>query len=265
MDDYVDALLEEAPDDMDGIATSPAASHLFQVNDRPELLNDKDAELFHHMTAKLLYLCKRIRGDLMTTVAFLTTRVSKPDKNDYHKLARCIKYLRDTKHMPLTIEMDDKITMQWWVDASFAVHKDMKSHTGAVLMMGKGAIIAISTKQKINTDSSTVAELVGVHDALPMIMWTRYFIASQGYEIHDNIVHQDNQSAMLLERNGRASSGRRTRHVNIRYYSVTDKIKNKLLRVIHCPTEEMIGDFLTKPLQGSKFRKFRDLILNLPS
>ncbi|CAJ1950718.1 unnamed protein product [Cylindrotheca closterium] len=262
MDDYVDRLLEEAPEDMKGVATSPAANHLFQVKDKPTLLDDKKAELYHHLTAKLLYLCKRVRGDIMTAVAFLTTRVSRPDEDDYAKLARCIKYLRATKYMPLTIELGDEFIMQWWVDASFAVHNDMKSHTGAVLTMGKGAIIAISTKQKINTDSSTVAELVGVHDALPMIMWSRYFIASQGHTVVDNVIHQDNQSAILLEKNGRKSCGRKTRALDVRYFSITDKVAQKLMTIKHCPTAEMLGDFLTKPLQGALFRKFRDLIMN---
>ena len=119
----------------------------------------------------------------------------------------------------------------------------------------------ISTKQKINTDSSTVAELVGVHDGLPLVVWTRLFLEAQGMEISDNVVYQDNQSAILLERNGKRSSGRRTRHIHIRYFSITDKIKNKELRVEHCPTDDMVGDFCTKPLNGSKFRRFRDIIL----
>eukprot|EP00978_Attheya_sp_CCMP212_P037932 scaffold183156_cov29-Attheya_sp.AAC.1 len=68
-------------------------------------------------------------------------------------------------------------------------------------------------------------------------------------------------SAMLLENNGRASSSRRTRHINIRYFFVTDRIKNKEMSVIHCPTGEMVADYFTKPLQGALFKKFRDLIM----
>ena len=123
MDDYVDRLLEEAPEDMKAMATSLAVNHLFQVKNEPTLLDStKRAEPFHNLTAKLVYLCKIIKGDLVTAVAFLTTRVrlSKPDVDDYAKLARCIKYLRATKYMPLTVELDEEFIMQWWVDASFA-------------------------------------------------------------------------------------------------------------------------------------------------
>ena len=80
----------------------------------------------------------------------------------------------------------------------------------------------------------------------------------------DNVVHQDNQSAILLERNGRASSGRRTRHIDIRYFFASDRIAQGELRVEYCPTGDMVADFFTKPLQGSLFKKFRALILNLP-
>jgi hypothetical protein len=61
---------------------------------------------------------------------------------------------------------------------------------------------------------------------------------------------------MLLERNGRRSSSKRTCHINIRYYFVTDRIEANEVTVEYCPTGEMMGDFFTKPLQGSAFRKF---------
>ena len=70
---------------------------------------------------------------------------------------------------------------------------------------------------------------------------------------------------MLLEQNGRASSGGRTRHINIRYFFVTDHIKQRELRIEYCPTGEMVANFFTKPLQGSLFRKLRGIILNLPT
>ena len=77
------------------------------------------------------------------------------------------------------------------------------------------------------------------------------------------IMYQDNQSAILLEKNGTKSSSKRTRHLNIRYFFIVDKIKNNELKVEYCPTDEMVGDFFTKPLQGKKFQDFCHVILNL--
>jgi hypothetical protein len=115
----------------------------------------------------------------------------------------------------------------------------------------------------LNTKSSTEAELVGVDDRMPQILWTRYFLEAQGYKVRENKIYQDNQSDMLLENNGRGSSSQRTRHINIRYFFMNDRIQAKEVSVEYCPTGEMNGDFFTKPLQGSPYRKFRNRVMNI--
>ena len=82
-------------------------------------------------------------------------------------------------------------------------------------------------------------------------------------KVYENIVYLDNQIAMKLEKNGRASSDKRTQHINIRYFFVTDRIQANEMKVEYCPMEMMIVDFYTKPLQSKLFRLFRNLILNL--
>jgi hypothetical protein len=139
----------------------------------------------------------------------------------------------------------------------------MKSHTGGYFSLGKGAVYATSTRQNLNTKGSTEDELVAVSDVLPQVIWTRYFLRHQGYDVGEATVYQDNKSAILLERNGKRSSGRRTRHINIRYFFITDRIKCGEVGVVYCPTDDMVGDFFTKPLQGSRFVKFRNMILNI--
>ena len=263
MIDYINKILMDCPTDMNGTSPTPAANHLFMVNtSNPKLLNSSDAELFHHIVAQLLFLCKRARPDIQTAISFLCTRVQNPDTDDYKKLSRVIKYLRNTSSLSLTLEASDTKLMQWWVDASYGTHHDMRSHTGGVFTLGKGAIYATSMRQKLNTKSSTEAELVGVNDVLPQALWTKYFLKEQGYGCDEAIIYQDNRSAMLLENNGRASSSKRTRHINIRYYFVADKVKNKEVRIEYCPTDTMIADYFTKPLQGQKFIAFRNFILN---
>ena len=101
-------------------------------------------------------------------------------------------------------------------DASFAFHPYMKSHSGDMMSMGQGAAISGSKKQKLNTKISTESELVGVDDYMPMVIWVIYFLEAQGYIVSDNFLHQENQSSIKLEQNGKASSGKRTRHIAIR-------------------------------------------------
>jgi hypothetical protein len=264
MVDYIDKMLAELPEDMSGESVTPAPNHLFQVNmeDAVKLPAEK-SELFHHNAAKLLFLCKRARPDVQTATAFLCTRVKSPDTDDYKKLTRVMRYLRATRNTVLTLEASNVNIIKWWVDASFAVHPDMRSHTGAVMTLGKGAMYSMSTRQKLNGRSSTEGELIGVSDAMPQILWTRYFLEAQGFPVKESIVFQDNQSAILLEKNGRASSSKRTRHINIRYFFVSDRIANNEMSVEYCPTGNMVADFFTKPLQGTPFRKFRDDIMNI--
>lgn len=263
MVDYVDRMINEAPDEFGGMASTPASKHLLMVDCHSPKLEETRAAKFHHMVAKSLFLCKRARPDLQLTVGFLSTRVRSPTEEDWKKLRRMVQYLRDTSTLELTLEADNTHVVKWWVDAAFAVHADMRSQTGGAMSMGKGMAYSASIRQKLNTRSSTEAELVGVNDFMPQVLWTRYFLEQQGYVVKDNIMYQDNKSAMLLATNGKASSSKRTRHINIRFFFITDRVNSGEMSLQYCPTEHMVGDFFTKPLQGAKFRQFRDRVLNI--
>ena len=78
-----------------------------------------------------------------------------------------------------------------------------------------------------------------------------------------NVLFQDNKSSILLETNGKASSGKRTKHINIRFFFITDRVSKGEVSVVWCPTGDMIGDYATKPLQGALFKKFRDQIMGV--
>ena len=121
--------------------------------------------------------------------------------------------------------------------------------------------MTMSRKQKLNTRSSTEAELVGADDASQLILWTKLFLEEQGYQVTDNILYQDNQSAILLEKSGRRSSSKQTRALNIRYFFLTNQVEKGNLSIQYCPRDEMIADFMAKPLQGRKFLYFKKLIM----
>ena len=226
-----------------------------------KLLERSRCEEFHTMTARGLFLTKRARPDIQQTIAVLCTRVQNSNESDWKKLVRLMKYLNGSKRKHLTLSANNLKIIKWYVDASFAVHPDFKSHTGAVMTMGNGAIQSISRKQKLNTRSSTEAELIGVDDAATMVLWTKLFMEEQGYNIEENKIYQDNKSAILLETNGRKSAGKRSRALNVRYFFVTDQVEKGNVIIDYCPTDDMIADYMTKPLQGEKFKKFRKMIL----
>jgi hypothetical protein len=143
----------------------------------------------------------------------------------------------------LVLGAQDLSVLKWYVDVSFAVHPDYKSHMGAVITFGHGAVQTICRKQKLNTRSSTEAELVGVDDAATMILLTRLFMMTQGYSVCSSIVYQHIKSAVLLETNGKKSLGKRTLALNIHYFFLADQAKKGILSVEYCPTLEKIGDY----------------------
>ena len=194
MEDFVQDLIEGCKG-VPGTANTPARANLFSIPDESDSpLPDNLRERFHSITAKLLYLSKRARPDILTAVAFLTKRVLKPQKDDYEKLIRMNQYVRGTKHMGITFEVFEPIHVIAYIDASFAIHPDMKSHTGSVITLGKGAIYVKSGTQRLMTKSSTEAELVALSDSANQVIWTRNFLQLQGHHQPPATIYKDNQS-----------------------------------------------------------------------
>ena len=244
---------------------SPWNEHLFKVDEKSPALSEEDKESFHTKTAQGLFLCKRARPDISPAIAYFTTRVRNPNEDDRRKLSRMMKFLKQTAKDKLTLRSDGSRNLHWHVDASFAVHHDFRSHTGSTLTMGEGVPVHKSNKQGMNTQSSTESEVVAADETVGPMLWTALFLEAQGYHIKKNILYQDNKSAMLLEKNGQKSAGKRSRHLNIRFFFVTDQAAKHRISIEYCPTDEMIADYMTKPLHGKKFQQFRKAIMNLPT
>jgi hypothetical protein len=258
MSHYIMTLLLEY--EVTGHAVTPAEEWLFEVRDAAPLSN-AERERFHSAVAKLLFLSKRVRPDILTAVSFLTTRVQTPDEDDLKKLGRVLKYLNMTKDLCMVLAPSCIDEVDIYVDASYGTHPDGKSHTGRVISLGKCApVAASSTKQKIVTKSSTESELVGLCDSVGDGVGVAELLRSLGYDVKPIIFHQDNMSTIRMAENG-ASASRRTRHINVRYFFIKERIDTGEIRVSYLPTEEMIADLLTKPIQGRLFVKLRDRLL----
>ena len=180
----------------------------------------------------------------------------------HEKLTRVVQYLHGSIDLILWLKASKAMVIKWLIDSSFAVHCNTRSHTGATMTAGKGSIYSSSMKQKLNTQSSTKAELVAVNNVLGQIIWIQYLLSTQGYNTDNSKEMQDNESAMLLKHNGRLSSTERTRHIWIRWFFVQDKIRSGEVSLEHCPTKDVVGNFFTNPLQAKAFCKFRKLILS---
>ena len=221
MEKYLANTLEDL--DVQGIAASPATDNLFVTNARSPLLDRKKAKIFHTTVAKLLYLCKRTRIDIMTCVSYLCTRVLGPTEADWMKLMRLLKYLNGTKGYHINIKFTKPYRVKVWVDASFGIHDDGKGHTGVFMTMGVGPIYCKSTKQRCVTASSAEAELAALDDAIPIPLWMRQFMIAQGYEMDSVLVYEDNKSVLCMIDNGGATS-HRTRHFKVKYFLIKQRV-----------------------------------------
>lgn len=262
----VKEILEEFPiefkDNESQKVTSPASPDMFEVVNS-EYLDTEKRELFHCVVAQNLFMSKRGKQDTQPTIAVLCAQVQKPKEKDWSQLVRHVKWLYETKDDVMTFDASKGLNnFEWCVDASFAVHPDFRTHTCGSRRFsgGRGCPINASTKQKSNTDSCTTVELVAVGQFLPLVMWVPLLLGEQGYPTETNRAYQDNKSAILLEKNRKASSSKRTRAINVGYFMVTDLVKRGELDIICCPTDEMIGDYFTKSLKGTSSVHSRRLL-----
>jgi hypothetical protein len=222
MENYILACIEgfeeEVSDERLRSANTLASNYLFKTRqDNGVKLTREKAKLFHSTVAKLLFVAKRARPDILLTVSFLTTRVKCPDQDDWKKLMRLLGYLKGTADLYLTLSCSNLNNLTWYINGSYASHEDMRGQSGAMLLAGDCAVLFRSNKQKVNTRSSTETELVAVDDALPTIQWTKQFMYDQGYDL-ETIIKEDNRSTILLMKNGKLSSGKRTKHLDVRYF-----------------------------------------------
>ena len=256
---FVEDFLKEY-EDVTGIATTPAQETLFKINKDALQLNDNRRKRYHTCTCKLLYLSKRTRPDILLPIAFLASRVQKPTSEDECKLHRTVRYLRGTRDLGVKLSADSPM-IQAYIDAAHAVHENCRSHTGAVLTLGKGPILVKSQRQGLNSRSSTESELIAVSDAITHVIWCRNWLIAQGYPDVAAKVFQDNKSTIALLEAGESNSTR-TKHISSKYFFAHDRIKSGDIKPEFVGTENMWADIETKPLQGNPFYRLREKLLN---
>ena len=259
--EYIAESIELFDEDVSQNVSTPATKNLFVVNPDAEPLDESKADIFHSVVAKLLWVMKRSRPDIETVISFLCTRVSCSDTDDWKKLRRLLQFLSQTIDDERVMGADSLHHLNTFVDGSYAIHPDMKSHTGGAMSFGIGVVHGRAGKQRMNTKSSTETEVVAASEYLPFNIWLRHFMEAQGYPLTSNIFHQDNQSAMKMEKNGRNSCTGNSRHIHIRHFFIKDQVDGKHLDIVYCPTLEMLADYYTKALQGQLFHRFRDVLM----
>ena len=247
MSHYVEKMVKEVPqENLKGASvTSPWNENLFKVQHDSAPL---EKEQFHTVTVQGLFLCKCGHPDIAPARAYLTTYVQKPNHADWTKLYQMMQFLKQPVKDKLTLRADGSGHLSWHCNTAFVLHDDFRSHTDSIFLMGDGAITSLIRKQGMNTKSSTEVEVVGTDKIVSPMIWTGLFLKAQGYPVKENILYQDNESSMLLKTNRQKSAGKHSHHSKIQFFYIADQKAKGHIDIKYCPTDEMIGDYMTKPL-----------------
>jgi hypothetical protein len=243
------------------VCTTPAALHLHNIREDCPKLCEVKRKKFHSLVQTILYLAVQLRRDLLPAVSFLTSRVAVADEDDWKKLVKVVVYLNSTKHIGLRFS-GSGLERRLSIDAAFGVHHNRRSQSGMARLLGENNVVsAKSSMQKLVTKSSTEAELVAASDFASGGLDFNNFMMAQGYQVEPVMIEQDNKSCITMLEKGRSTNDL-TKHIGIRYFFLKDRIDSNELRLQYIPTEELLADVMTKPLQGSLFVKLRNRLQN---
>jgi hypothetical protein len=227
-------------------------------------LNADGITLYQAKVGALLYAGTHTRPDILFAINMASRQAKAPTQADMVAVDRIILYLMGTKHLGIKLCTDDGLILNATVDASYGNHKDRKSHTGITLHLGgnSGSFLSRSKKQSITADSSTVAELIGAHSASKEIAWARSMLNELNCTQESaTILYEDNMSTIAIINND--CNTQKTKHLDIRYNCLREKVANKELEMKHRPTLDMTSDMLTKALGPKLFLHLRPKLLGM--
>jgi hypothetical protein len=247
-----------------GKYSSPADAKLFDIDESSPALDIEKRETFRSIVAKLLYLGTRVRPDLLPAISFLSSRNDVCTAQDWTKLRRLISYLSTTKKYGLFYYRDRRVELSAYIDASHGTHmSDGTGRTGIVITIAGGAVCSKSCKQTSVTLSSTEAELVALTEGTNYVLWLRNLIKDMCLaDTGPTFVYQDNLSTLALISNEKTKQ-QRTRHLNCKYFSIRERVKDGCVVLKHLPGAEMLADVMTKSVDGSTLKRLLPAMMHV--
>jgi hypothetical protein len=238
----------------------PGTRNVFMVDKTSDLLDKGEASYFHTVTAKLLYLAKRARPDILTVISFLCTRVTAPTVEDKQKLHHLLGYLLGTRDRVLTINKarDDQLVM--YMDAAYALHEKGELHSGVVIALGGVVVFVSLKKQKCVAKSPTDAELIALSDNIDLIRLFKEFLEFiRNGEVSKPIIFEDCKACIDLALN--AGGQMRTKQMRSHVYRSKEFFDAKEAELRYVSTDKMWADGVSKTLVvPKKFNDFRGVV-----
>ena len=218
--------------------------------------NDK----YRKLTGSLLYISVNTRPDIASSVSILAQKVCSPNNEDWNELKRILRYLKGTSEHYLKLS-DSKVNnnneLIGYADANWAENNvDRKSNTGFIFQINNGSISWCCKKQTCVALSSTESEFISLSETCKEAIWLRNLLEDMNLKQQEpTVVFEDNQSCLRLVEDGRYSF--RTKHIDTKKYFVKQYVDDNQIKCVYCPSEDMLADMLTKPLNSTKLEIFR--------
>jgi hypothetical protein len=240
---YVDKCLEKFQMSDSKIRSTPLPlkPQADETNNKPM----SNINIYQQLIGSLIYLSNATRPDIAYAVGYLARSMQTPTEADWMNGVHVLKYLKGSKNYSL--KYNSQKSLEGYSDASYAEEKDRKSISGYVFKQAGAAITWRSSKQDIVAQSSMESEYIGLSEAGKEAKWLRKLQAEIFPTISTpTIIYEDNQSAIKLTANPLHSN--RSKHIDVRYHSIREIVKSKIVEIKYLSTAEMIADIMTKSL-----------------
>lgn len=197
------------------------------------------------------------RPDIAFAVGMLGRYQSNPGIEHWKAAKKVMRYLQGTKNLMLTYKHVDCLEVVGYSDSDFAGCQDSRKSTlGYVFMLAGGVVSWKSAKETIVASSTMEAEFIACFQASSQAVWLKNFIT--GLQIVDSIsrpikIFCDNSAAVFFSNNNK--SGSRTKHIDIKYLAVRERVRKQEVIIEHISTDLMVADPMTKGLTVKVFSK----------
>ena len=229
-----------------------------KLSKKTENEEEFDKVKYQSAIGSLLYLSTRSRPDIAFAVGKAARYCSQPSNSHWSAVKRVLRYLKGTTCLGL-LYRPDELNLTGYSDADWAGDtEDRKSTSGYVFMMSGSAVSWRSKKQSSVALSTAEAEYVALSCAAQEAMWLRQLFSNllQDYKLSEpTTIYEDNQSAICMAKNNQSHG--RSKHVDIKYHFVREKVERQIIEILYCKSEEMTADILTKGVLNYQFKRLR--------
>ena len=214
---------------------------------------------YRSAVGSLMFAMVATRPDLAFSVSEVSRFMDKPGSEHWTQVKRILKYLSTTKKLQLSYDGKQPLEVIAYSDADWATEVDkQRSQTGCIITLCGGAISWKSQCQKTVALSTVEAEYMALATTIQEVIWIRNLLKELGFDTQTTTVYEDNMGAIAVSKNPEHHG--RTKHIDVRYHFIRERIESSEISVTYCPTQLMTADMLTKGLPSQQLEKLSRLI-----